>query len=39
MAFRDEAALKLKQLTGEGTTAEQVDEELQALAEVLNQKG
>jgi len=39
LAYRDEAALKLKQLTGEGTTAEQVDEELQALTEALKQKG
>lgn len=39
LSYRDEAALKLKQLTGEGTTAEQVDEELQALTEVLKQKG
>ena len=39
LTYRDEIELKLKQFSGERTTAEQVDEELQALTEVLKQKG
>ncbi len=39
LSYRKEGESKLKQLSGEGTTAEQVDEELQALTEVLKQKG
>ncbi|MDN3513373.1 MAG: DNA repair protein RecN [Candidatus Brocadia sp.] len=39
LSYRDGAELKLKHLTGEGTTAEQVEEELRELTEVLRQKG
>ena len=39
LTYRDEIELKLKQLSGEGTTAEQVDEELRALTELLKKKG
>ena len=39
LAYRDETELKLKQLSGEGTSAEQLDEELQALTDQLLRKG
>ncbi len=39
LSCRDGVALKLKQLSEEGTAAEHVDEELQVLADVLKQKG
>lgn len=39
LSYRDEIALKLKQLSEEGTTAEHVDKELQALSDSLRQKG
>lgn len=39
LSYRDEAGLKLKRLSEEGTTAEHVDEELLALSDSLKQKG
>lgn len=39
LSYRDEAGLKLKRLSAEGTTAEHVDEELLALSDSLKQKG
>lgn len=39
LLYRDEAGLKLKRLSEEGTTAEHVDEELLALSDSLKQKG
>lgn len=39
LLYRDEVALKLRQLSEEGTTAEHVDEELRTLSDLLKQKG
>lgn len=39
LSYRDEAGLRLKRLSEEGTTAEHVDEELLALSDSLKQKG
>lgn len=39
LSYREEIALKLKQLAEEGTTADHLDDELQALSDSLRQKG
>ncbi|HHT9130798.1 MAG TPA: DNA repair protein RecN, partial [Candidatus Brocadiaceae bacterium] len=39
LSYRNEVESKLKQLSGEGTTAEQVDEELRELSKLLNRNG
>lgn len=39
LSYRDEVSLKLKQISEEGAVSEQVDEEIQRLSDVLDNKG